>query len=252
MSKAYFYKLFRSPMLYIAILGVTAVCSTDLLNGWINKGSVIYHIDIFLGLDSYRKIVAVLGALPFAANFSEEWNNSVTNNCVVKCGIKKYAFSNVLFCHITSLLTVFIGMMIFAGLYSFFIPFYEFDPNPKVTPYGIFLDNGFPLIYMLARIFIFSASCAMWSVMGLLLSGFFPNKYIAVCSPFVASYIIERFTMQLPPFLNLYPLSLSFMDEHINPLAAFLYSYGLFALISAICGFAFYFIVRKKVNCEII
>lgn len=252
MSRAYLYKLFRSPMTYIAILGIAAVCGTNFLNGWVDSGSVVYHMNIFLDLDAYRKIITVLGAMPFAANFAEEWNESVVLHCIARRGIGKYSFSNIMFCWITSLLVVFGGMMIFTGVYSLFIPFYEFDPNPKFTPYGIFLDMGYPLLYMSARIFMFSTSCAMWSVMGMLLSAFFPNKYIAICSPFVASYTIERITMQFPDFLNLHVLSLSYIDNRVAPSFAFFYSLGVFTVISAICGFAFYLIVRKRVQCEFV
>ena len=250
MCRAYLYKLFRSPLSYFAVLGVAAVCATNFFNGWIGAGDVVNHMEVFLGLDAYRKIIAVLGALPFTANFAEEWNEAVTLHCVARRGIKKYSFSNVLFCWITSLLAVFLGMMLFTAVYSFFIPIYTPNPNPKPTPYGVFLDTGYPMLYLTARISIFSASCAMWSVMGLLLSAFFPNKYIAICSPFVASYVIERITIQFPDLLNLHALSLSYMDERIAPMPAFLYSLGVFAVISLICGSAFYLLVRKRVQCE--
>lgn len=252
MSRAYLFKILRSPMIYLAIIGVAAVCTTNLINGQAAVADVVYHLEIFFGLDAYRKIIAVMSALPFAANFAEEWKSSVTASCVTRKNVAKYACSNVAFCWVSSFLAVFLGMMLFVGVYTIFLPLYEFDPNPKFTPYGIFLDMEMPLLYVLARIAVFSASCAMWSVMGMLLSAFFPNKYIAICSPFVASYAIERITMQFPNALDLHQISLSYLDSKANPPLSFLYSIGIFALISAVCGFVFYVIVRKRVQCEII
>lgn len=251
MAKAYFYKLFRSPLTYISVLGITGLCCTRFLEGQGQYWSVVYHVNLFLDLDAYRKVISVFAALPFAANFAEEWKEAVTVSCVTRRNVRKYALDNIVFCWVTSLLAVFLGIMLFAGVYSLFIPFYIYDPNPKFTPYGIFLDTGYPLLFLTARVFIFSASCAMWSVMGMLLSAIFPNKYIAICSPLVASYIIERFSMQLPTFFDLYALSLSYLDSGLNPALAFFYSLGVFAAISAICGLIFYHIVKRRVRCEI-
>lgn len=250
MCRAYIFKIVRSPLTYLAIIGVAAVFATNFLNGLAGSSDVVNHLDVFLGLDAFRKIIAVMSALPFAANFAEEWNSSVTANCITRKNVGKYAGTNVVFCWITSFLAVFLGMMIFVEIYTFILPLYKPNPNPKVTPYGIFLDSGMPIIYVLARVAVFAASCAMWSVMGMALSAFFPNKYIAICSPFVASYVIERLTMQLPGLLDFHKLSLSYIDNKASPIFAFSYSMGFFILISAVCGLGFYFIVRKKVQCE--
>lgn len=252
MSRAYFLKLFMSPLIYVSILGIAAVCATNFLNGWICTGSVVYHMNIFLDLDAYRKIIAVLGALPFAGNFADEWNEAVALHCIVRRGVGRYSLANIMFCFMVSLLSVFLGMMLFSGIYSLFIPFYEFDPNPKFTPYGVFLDEGHPFLYLAARVFVFAASCAMWSVMGMLLSAFFPNKYIAICSPFVASYVIERITIQFPDLLNLHVLSLSYLDKRYSPAFGLSYSLGIFIGVSAVCGLVFYTVVRRRTQCEIV
>lgn len=251
MTRAYLFKLFRSPITYIAILGTAALCFTHgIINRNFYDGTVVYHVDLFLHLDAYRKLLPVFGALPFTANFADEWKSGVTINCALRRGVKKYAAANVLFCAVTSLATVFLGMALYAGVYSLFIPLYGEYNNPASFLLGGLLTSGRGWLFMIFQIFIFACSCSMWAVMGLLLSAVMPNKYVAIAAPFVASYIVERITIQLPPRLNLWYLSLGAMDAK-SDVEGFLYIVGVFAAISAGCGVLFYIIVRKRVRNEI-
>ena len=249
MLRAYLYKLIRSPLLYAGIAGVMAVCSIRLIPGAFKGGDVVNEMSLIIGIDGNRKMFVIMGALPFAANFAEEWNTIAINHYVIRTKPRKYAAANVVTCVLSSIVTVFVGMTVFAGIYSLFYPFYIPTNNPPAPPYGVLEKLGFPFLSMSANLFIFSVSCAMWSAMGLMLSAFFPNKYIAICSPFIFSYAVERLTMQLPTQLNLYHISLSYIGW-TGPLGAFLYSMGLLLGISAICGIIFTVIVEKRVHNE--
>ncbi len=250
MLRAYMYKSLRSPLLYIGIIGVIALCCTNFMTYGFFHGDVVSHVRNFLDVGLYRKAMAVFGALPFAANFAEEWGNGATMQIASRKGIISYAAANVIFCAVYAIVTVFAGMMIFCGIYSLFVPVYEPAGNPYGFIFGQFLKNGHGEIFLTLRIFIFSVSCAMWSILGMLISAIFPNKYVAICAPFVASYVIERITIQFPSNLNLWYLSLSFVAFE-NDLLGFIYCVGIFAVISATCGIAFANLVRKRVQNEI-
>lgn len=249
MFKAYFNKLIRSPLFYIGIIGVVGICSLRLLPSAFKGGDVLMEMEIIRSLDGYRKIFVILGALPFAANFSDEWNCMVTTNCVTRKSAKKYSAANVVICYISALVTVFVGMMIFAGIYSMSYPFYSVGGGSESVPYGIFSLNGFPMLDLAAVTFIFAASCAMWAVMGLMLTAFFPSKYIAICAPFIFSYAVEHMTMNFPVELDLWSLSLSHTDWSALP--AFLYANAIFAVIAVICGIIFTITVERRVRNEL-
>lgn len=252
MIRAYLYKLIRSPLLYIGIAGIILLSATHLIPSATSGGSdVVDEMDLLLEFDAFRKVIAIFGALPFTANFADEWNNSVTTSCIVRRGMRRYAFANVLLCALTTLFTVFVGMSLFAGGYSLFYPFYKPSPNPLPPVYGFFLETNVPAMYTLTRVFVFGASCAMWSVMGLALSAFFPNKYIAISSPFVASYVVERMSMKLPRLFNLWHISLSYPIPTDKPLPVFAYAIGLFALIITAFGFIFAAVLKRRVQNEI-
>lgn len=250
MFKAYMYKLLRSSLLYVGIIGVTALCCTNFLTYNFTHGTVVSHVQNFLDIGLYRKAMTVFGALPFTANFADEWTSGMTVHCIVRKGIRKYAVMNILFCAATAMFTVFCGMMLFCVFYSFFVPVYIPNGNPYGFIFGQFLSNNQGGIYLTLRILIFSASCAMWAITGMLLSAFLTNKYVAICAPFVASYVVERITIQFPGDLNLWYLSLSFVTFK-SDLIGFLYCIGIFAAISAFCGIAFVYLVRKRVQNEV-
>ena len=47
----------------------------------------------------------------------------------------------------------------------------------------------------------------MWAVSGAAVSAIIPNSFVAICTPYIFSYIIEKITMTLPDYLNLYYLT---------------------------------------------
>lgn len=263
MFRAYIYKLFRSPLTYIGVIGVTALCCTNFLDhsAIYSHADVVYNAEILLDFGVFRKVAAVFGAFGFTANFADEWTSGVTIGCVIKKGVRRYAVVNLLFCWFTALLTVFLGMMIFMGALSLFIPVYLPSSNPLgLTVFDIFLQNGQAWIYLTLRILVFSSSCALWAVMGMLLSVFLPNKFAAVCAPFVISYGAEQLSYMLPTDLNVFFMSLSRVGFEGSPfprvsvetaLLGLLCCMGVFVLVSVVCGLVFYVFVRKRVQNEL-
>ncbi len=254
MFKAYTYKLLRSPLLYVGIIGVAVLCCTEYLDGDFGHGTVQYHVSVFLGLAKYRKSIAVFGALPFAANFADEWTSGVTKDCIARKGMKKYAAANLIFCWFSAILTVFLGMILFMCFDSLFVPWAKIDTNPYYFIFEHFIYEGKGEIYLMLTTLVFSSSCGMWAVMGMLLSVFFPNKYVAICTPFVASYVIERIAMNFSAWFNLHDLALSYIPYEYfgSDLLGFLYCVGLFAVVAAVCGVIFYIFFEKKVQNELI
>lgn len=251
MVRAYLYKTIRSPLLYIGILGVIAICFTmfNAITPYTHYSSVVEEIEAFLIFEQMYKIIPVFAALGFTANFAEEWKSKAAMSAVARCGAFNYAIAQVIICYISSVVIVFSGMMLFAGIYSFFLPIYYDNGNPLSQPYGVFVEMGVPILEIAAVVTVFAVSCAAWCVMGLMLSAFFPNKYIAICAPFAASYIIERPTLSLPAPLNLWYIGSS-MLQWDSAFLQFAYSVGIYTAIAAVCGTVFVIIVQRRFSCE--
>ncbi len=246
MLRAYFYKALHSPNLYIGFAGVIMLCLLS-LNGWHNGIDVMTDMNLLIEIEGYRKVFVILAACPFAANFSEEWNKSVTLQYVTRKNVRRYAAANVVICYISAFIVVFVGLTLFAVSLSIFKDFYNPITIP-MKPYGEFIYMGIPFLTTVSQNFVYASSCAMWAVMGQMLSAFFPSKYIAICSPFVFCYVIERLTFNFPDMLNLYYISVSYLN--MNAVPALLYGNILFMAIAVICAVIFISTVEKRVHNE--
>ena len=250
--RAHFYKLIRDPLFYFGIIATALLCASTLVgeNPWI-AADVSTQLNLTVDFATLRNMIAIAGALPFVANFAGEWTSRVTVGCVSRCGVKRYAVSNVVVCFVSSLVTVFLGMMLFAVGLSFFMPvFVDIPNNPMDIVSETLLRGGMPWVYIIFRILPFAAGCGMWSVMGMMLTAFFPNKFVGICTPFVASYVIERITVEFPTALNLYNVSLGFVDME-NIWLQQLYCVGFFAALSAVLGTVFVITVKRRVQNEV-
>lgn len=106
-------------------------------------------------------------------------------------------------------------------------------------------------MYIAAECFIYAECAAMWAVMGLMMSAFFPNKYIAVFAPLVAGYVIERITMNFPNIFNLWYVSVSLLRWN-SLWGQITYSVLYLALLAAIYGIIFGITVKRRIQNEIV
>lgn len=251
MISAYLKRTFKRPVFFISVLGVWGVCLLRFINGSLTAADVVGDLDLLVNLDAFRKVIAVFAALPFASTFAEEWKANMSFSCILRCSPKKYAWSQVLMCFLTAFLTSIMGFILFLISDSFRMPLYIPDEISSTSPFGYFLDHQMVWINLLLVSANFSISCAMWSVSGLLMSAVFPDKLIAVCTPFIASYLLERITLKFPDQFNLLYVALSRISIMGSPLLSFLYVIFLFSLITLLLGFIFVHMVEKRVKSEI-
>ena len=244
MFRAHIFKIVRSPYLYIGFIGVLAI-SFYSMNGLHGGGDAFTDLLILLDLESFRRMYVVCASIPFAANFADEWNNMTILSCITRKNVLKYSVSNIAVCFISAFVTIFCGMMIYVFVNIMLKPPFE-NTQPIGPPYGELLENGAVLLPFWFTIMVFALSCGMWAVMGLTLSAFFPNKYVAICSPFVFCYVIERFTRSFAEEFDLYSLSRSASSHS----AAFivLWASGVFLAISLFCGIMFTLVVKRRVQ----
>lgn len=247
MIKAYFFKLTRSPAFYLSIFAAFAVSLYSVFFGVRTFADILSEIDYLISFEFFRKMFVLLAALPFASNFATEWNSKTITNCVTRKNVVNYAMDNAIVCFLSSFAAVFSGIMLCVLVRIPFKPLFS-GSNPA-PPYGVLNENGFPLLTAVLIVCVYALSCAMWSVMSLAATAFFPSKYVAICAPFVFSYIIERFTKFVPGEFQLGPLSQSWSGW--EPFPAFFKSVTVFLIISLLCAVIFVVKVKRRVENEL-
>ncbi len=247
MFKAYLFKLTRSPILYLTPLTVFALSLYCMCFGVHKFADILTEIDYLISFEFYRKMFVLLAALPFASNFANEWNSKTITNCVTRKDVVSYAWDNAVVCFFSAFASVFSGIMLSVLVRMPFKPLFS-GSNP-VPPYGVLNEKGLPLLSAFLIVFVYALSCAMWSVMSLAATAFFPSRYIAVCAPFVFSYIVERFSNIVPGEFQIGPMSQSWSGW--KPLPAFLKAVIVFLIISLVCAAIFTVKVKRRVENEL-
>ena len=250
MIRMYFMRTIKSPKFFISVFGVFIICMLRLTNGIFTATNIVDDIDLLVNLDAFRKVIAVFAAIPFASTFADEWSSNMSLSCVLRSSPKKYAWSQVTVCFLSAFITTLLGFLLYWLVDSFRLPLYIPDGNPLTPPYGVFLANGLAWLNILLVIVDFSLSCAMWSVTGLLISSIFPSSFIALCTPFVASYLLERITLNFPDQFNLLFVALSSVNILNNPWASFLWIVCLLSLLSAVFGAVFAYVIERRLKNE--
>lgn len=248
MLRSYFYKLFRQPQFYIGLAGVLATCFLVINTGFHPGVDIMTDAGLLLRSGGYRKLFVIFGALPFAANFADEWNSGVTMSAITRKSAWKYAVSNAFMCFFSALLTVFLGIILWEVFSIVFTskPFFLPESNVPTVVEEIFFKISVPFLSEIERAFVFGSSCGMWAVMGMTLSTVFPSRYIAICSPFVFCYALERISFLLPDLFNFEYVAQSRLN--MNGFSMWLYGGMFFALITVLCTIAFARIAERRVQ----
>lgn len=248
MFRAYFYKLLRSPLFYLAFAATLALAFYFRATRSYQHPSLLNGLNSLISMQDYRKIFVIFSALPFASNFADEWNSKALVNVVSRKKAGSYAVSNIVMCYISAFAAVFSGLMVYALIPSPNMPLYAAD-YLAWSIYEPIITNGAPMLGIMLMVFVYASSCGMWAVMGLTASAFFPSRYIAICAPFVFCYVIDKFTDDLPDMFKLGALSFSGSD--MRPLPFFLWANFVFLAVSAVCGVIFTIKVKRRIENEL-
>ncbi len=249
--KSYAYQLLVSPYFWLSILCVAITASIRLFYANSTIKDTVYAYEILFFWDAFRKLIPLFVAVPFAPQFAREWNSGYFTFIVNRCPFKSYARTQVIICTVSSFIVCFSGLMFFVGFSSMIKPIYIPDPVRVVAPYGYFLENSMPIIYIICMASIYSLSCAMWSMFGLVLSSIFPNVYVALCAPFICSYLLEHLTDSCPAYFNFFTMAIGVnILENASPVINFLYNIVFFCFWIIVLGVIYCYIIEKRVHHE--
>ncbi len=246
-----FLQVLSSPGFYAAIVGVALLCYVS-TRDYLGKGSsVVIIMNLLIGLSMFKKLIVLLVSVPYASSFCSDWNCQYIKPVVLRGGINKYAWSKVLVCGLSAFCVALFGMLLFAATLALRFPFYVPDEN-KPFLYETLLSGPFPLAYLLVIICIFSLAAALWAVTGLACSAYIPNRFVAICTPLVFSYVLEEFTAIFPKYLNIYYLTRGEDVIGQGPLLTFFYTVGVFLVLIVLVGLLFRRTVMRRVRNEIV
>ena len=154
------------------------------------------------GPSTFLIIICILPIFPFALTFAIEWEEHATSFWIIRTGIKPYVLSKVIVSTLSGFMVTGLGIMFFVCIARLNLPLYT-----QITsgdPYVPLLENGRPLIYLLAYTTHYALSGALAAASALWFSTIFPNRYMTVAAPTMLYFVFNRITafMDIPGYLK--------------------------------------------------
>lgn len=232
----------------LSLCGVTLVMFFSIWNTGIQEYTdAIYLYGLALGGGTFVVTTGILPLFPFATSFANEWNNRATSFWIIRSGIRQYAVSKILASAVSGFLTTTIGMIIFICLLRFRIPL--LIESSIDNAYESLLREELPVYYLFFHITHISLTAALFAIIALWVSTYFPNKFVALAAPLVLYFVIHRFTIQLqiPGYLKAQMIVEQIYNAG-SPQATVLIKVGTILILGLFMGYGTVRQIRRRVQ----
>ncbi|WP_039931433.1 membrane protein [Anaerococcus lactolyticus] len=236
-------KVMRSRKFFLSIL-IILLSMIFSLTAFVEEGMEYffkhdYAMTFLQGYNGDRSLLVILApliaTLPFSAQHVENSKSGTMKYLVARMGYKKYFNSNFIINFLTSFITFAFGMVIFfIGCFVFFSKNLNMDAYMGMTgvsTYKKLIDKS-ALLYILAIILHCAFVGACYSSVGLSLSYFIKNKFVAWIGPFIIATIGSLFAMFVG-LTKLEPMAIFDVSRVQGMTPIFIISYLLISLFLA-------------------
>jgi hypothetical protein len=200
LKRAIFSKTFLlSIIIFVAVL--VPVMWDDLIYILTSNDPILDYLSMFsytMGVGPSFYIIALICAMPFSFSFADEWNTGYYKTAIIRSNIKKYISKKILSVSISGGLACMIGVSIIFIICL--VSFGSFEPDNQEVIRVISRSSLLPLMssniniagiqYIISKILFAGLYGMVWSLFGLAISAWIPNRYLALISPFVVSFVL--------------------------------------------------------------
>lgn len=236
-------RVMRSRKFFLSIL-IILLSMIFSLTAFLEEGMEYFfkHDYVMTFLQGYNgdgSLLVILGpliaTLPSSAQHVENSKSGTMKYLVGRMGYKKYFNSNFIINFLISFMTFALGMVIFfIGCFAFFSKELNMDAYMGMTGVSTYkmLANKSALLYILAIILHCGFVGVCYSSLGLALSYFIKNKFVAWIGPFIIATIGSLFAMFLG-LTKLEPMAIFDVSRVQGMTPVFVISYLLISLFLA-------------------
>lgn len=186
-------------MMELSVAGIIA----DHISGKAAYTSVWYLIN---STGTNLLTLFVLPTLPFAMSLAQDWEARATPYWAAREGIARYTMSKLLASAMAGFLTVGLGLALFVLANGTYLPW--FHPCTSVD-YEALFEAGHIFLGWLCYILHMALSGAMIGALGMFMSIFVPNQFVAISAPLAIHLTVLRVmpTNLISPVSVWYPIN---------------------------------------------
>lgn len=202
-----FYRLVTSHQFYIGIVGMAVLYYLASFQFVFFDVGTPY---ICIKMSSVAIIAYAFCAVPFSGCYIEDEENHFWYLAVQKGSIKKYAWSKTLICFFGAVLTMMIGVALFALIMQTQVPLFLDDgiiiDLREADAFGFLLYHDTAFFYFICSAGLNGLLGGIFALLSAYLSLYEKNRLFTICAPIIGYYFIENFlteTLNLPDLADL-------------------------------------------------
>lgn len=241
------YRVITSWQFYVGIL---LAAFASLISGWGYFGGSVVNGFHYMSWRSTYIMVYAFAAIPFAGAFIEDEEHKFGSLSVLRGSLKKYVWSKVLVCFLSSLLVVSLGALLCCYVVHVRLPWNDLTAE-NIHEYGMYTCFGFLMEWNLMPLYFFCYAALRGFLAGILsvlsqwLSLYAQNKLFSVALPMSAYYFLVNF---LPEPLNIYDI----FEGAVNMVDSVALKIPIALLFSGVCVLLLEYLIEKKLSKEIL
>lgn len=190
-----FFRFIFSWRWIVGILGVVGTLLIAALEGIALNTNVLYVFSIVLyGMPSI--LTLVFCAFPYSACFCEDYEDRYIQLEVIRGDLHSYTYSKVVVIFISSVMTMAIGIMMYAGILRGFLPWITIGDShyENISLCGglrrVFISGNYLLYYFLFGI-QFGVIAGVLALLASYISLFISNRLLILSIPILGFYFID-------------------------------------------------------------
>lgn len=253
MLKADFYRSFLSVGFWVGIASTIAVLYYGSVGMTGNNVSAIAAFNNTFKYNNIANLLFLTATFAYSAGFCIDWQTRFTFPLLIRSGKIAYILSKCITTAVSGGLAVAIGASIFIGCICMTHPsllpsINEIEVEFSAQAFGDLLMKGQVVLFFLSYLYIIFLLAVFFSSLGLLISGYLPNRYAAYIVPFALGFVMNQIAnvFHLPIWLD--PAKLATVQIFGMPTAVILWKEtAAFLSFTIICDILFIQIAGRRI-----
>ena len=203
--------------------------------------------------NNISKLLILSATFAYAASFCTDWQTRFAFSIIIRSEKTAYALSKCVAAAVAGGLSVAAGAAVFVG----YVCMTQQNILPEAIAiemefsnqaFGDLLVKGEAASFFLSYLYIIFLQASFFSSLGLAVSAYMPNRYVAYISPFALSFVLNQIAnaLDLPIWLD--PVKLATANVLGTPASAILrMATATFLSLTVICDILFIRTVKRRI-----
>lgn len=209
MLKADFYRAFFSMGFVMGIVSTIAIFYFGSIGMMTRIDPAVAVFNNTYKYNNISQLLILAATFAYSASFCTDWQTKFHYSLIVRSKTAAYALSKCIATMVMGGLSVAAGAFLFIGCICMQQPdilpqAMEIEVEFSAQAFGDLLMMGKAGLFFLSYLYVIFLQAAFFSVSGLLVSAYLPNKYAAYISPFILGFAMNQAAnvLHLPIWLD--------------------------------------------------